>query len=106
MKPCTFCNSPAAVSVCVIVSTLGRTPRLQRNTESVPACKACLSLARAWDGDAGSTGIKERVNNAADALTRQSTEQSQPTSEQANVNETNNEARGSAPAFLSLPIGE
>jgi hypothetical protein len=106
MKPCTFCDSPATNSVCSIVSTLGRKPRLQENTESVPVCKACLKIGRAWDGVAGSPGVKERVNTAVDALTKRSDEQSQPISEQVELQSKNTEARESAPAFLSLPIGE
>ncbi len=103
MKTCTFCDSPASLSICVIASTLGLKPRLQENTESVPVCKACLSLGRAWDGVAGSSGLKERVNTVADALTKHSDEQSQPISEPVHVTDSNTEARESASAFLSLP---
>ena len=104
MKTCTFCHSPAILSLCVIASTLGRKPRLQENTESVAVCRACLKIGRVWEGVAGSTGLKERVNTAADALTRRSDEGSQPISEKIEAGNRITEARGSAPASLSLPI--
>jgi hypothetical protein len=106
MKSCTYCESPAALSLCAIASTLGRKPRLQENTESVPVCQACLNDGRAWDGVAGLPGLRERVNTAVNALTKQSDEQSQPISEQVELKRENTEARESAPASLSLPIGE
>jgi hypothetical protein len=106
MKACCFCDNPATVSVCTIVSSLGKKPRLQENTEAVPLCRACLNLSETWDGLAGRPGLKQRVNTAADALTKQSIEQSQPIFVDARVSGENNEARDSAPASLSLPIGE
>jgi hypothetical protein len=106
MKACCFCDSPAAVSVCMIVSTLGKKPRRQENTEAVPLCRACLNLSQTWDGLAGRPGLKQRVNTAADALTHESTTHSQSISEHLAVEDGNNEARESAPASLSLPNGE
>jgi hypothetical protein len=104
MKACCFCGSPATLSVCTIVSSLGMKPRLQENTEAVPLCRACLDVPQTWDGLAGQPGLKQRVNTAADALTKHAIEQSQPIFADVRVSEENTEARGSAPASLSLPI--
>ena len=106
MRRCTFCESQATLSVCVIVSTLGIKPRQQANTESVPVCRGCLERSEGWNGVSASPGIKERVNTAADALTKRSMEELQSVSEGIRGSDANTGARESAPALLSLPIGE
>lgn len=106
MKTCAFCESAATLSICVIISTLGSKPRGQENTKSLPCCKACLTRSEVWNGLTASTGLKQRVNTAADALTKRSVHESQLISEVTNVNSSNTGARESAPSFLSLPNGE
>lgn len=104
MKACDYCGSPAQVSICTIASTLGQRKRRQKNTTAVPVCRACLNGSQAWDGVAGLPGIKQRVNTAVEALTKQSAEQPQSTSGHFQMKDANTEARESAPALLSLPI--
>lgn len=41
-KICSECNEPAEISLCQIISTVGRTPRQQRCSTSTPLCAACL----------------------------------------------------------------
>ena len=41
-KSCSECGEPAEVSLCQIVSTVGRAPRLQRCGTSTAFCAACF----------------------------------------------------------------
>jgi hypothetical protein len=41
-KPCNRCSRPASFSLCLLLSTLGIRPRVQRASGSVLFCRACL----------------------------------------------------------------
>jgi hypothetical protein len=41
-KPCSLCGNPAEYSLQFLLSTLGRTPRLQKTTSAVLLCSACM----------------------------------------------------------------
>lgn len=42
-KPCSRCSRPASFSLAFLLSTIGRTPRLQKCTRTAAFCSSCLS---------------------------------------------------------------
>jgi hypothetical protein len=41
-KLCNRCENPAEFSICFVVSTVGRSPRNQKCTETLSLCTACI----------------------------------------------------------------
>jgi len=41
-KPCSLCSRPATYSLAVLLSTVGRRPRLQKCSKSILLCTACI----------------------------------------------------------------
>jgi hypothetical protein len=73
-KPCNRCGIPAEVSLCVLLSSVNRSPRLQKSTKSIALCSSCLTAWTSSNDAVTLPELKERVNTALDALTRQRAE--------------------------------
>lgn len=41
-KPCSRCSHPAEFSLAFLLSTIGRSPRLQKCTKTIALCSSCL----------------------------------------------------------------
>ena len=69
-KRCSVCGGVAEVSLCQIVSTVGRAPRLQRCTTATPFCAACLQHCVTFLHAAGLPGIEKPLGAAFTALAK------------------------------------
>ena len=67
-KSCSECGMPAEVSLCQIVSTVGRAPRLQRCSISTAFCAACFEARIKLLGGVGLGGIRQPLSEAFTAL--------------------------------------
>ena len=67
-KLCNECGAPADVSLCQIVSTVNRSPRLQRCTTSTAFCIACLQERIKLMHGLDLHGIHEPLGEAFTAL--------------------------------------
>ena len=67
-KLCSVCGGAAEISLCQIVSTVGRAPRLQRCTTATPFCAACLQRCVTLLHVAGLPGIEKPLGEAFTAL--------------------------------------
>jgi hypothetical protein len=67
-KLCSECGGTAEVSVCQIVSTVGRTPRHQRCSTSTAFCAACLQGRIKLLRRLGLHGIQQPLGEAFTAL--------------------------------------
>ena len=67
-KSCSECGEPAEVSLCQIVSTVGRAPRQQRCTTSTAFCAACLQGRIKLLRVEGLHGIQKPLSEALTAL--------------------------------------
>jgi hypothetical protein len=67
-KVCSECGEPAEVSVCQIVSTVGRAPRLQRCSRAMAFCTACFTARIDLLRGMGSHGVQQPLSEAFTAL--------------------------------------
>jgi hypothetical protein len=67
-KSCSECGMPAEVSLCQIVSTVGRAPRWQRCSTSTAFCAACFEARVKLLRGVGLRGIHEPLSEAFTAL--------------------------------------
>ena len=67
-KSCSECGMPAEVSLCQIVSTVGRAPRLQRCSKSIAFCAACLEGRIKLLCGSGLHGIQQSLGEAFTTL--------------------------------------
>lgn len=75
-KPCSRCGAPAAFSLAFLLSTVGRTPRQQKCTASVPFCNACIQGLCEALGSAAPSALVQPLKNAHTAIGATSDEQS------------------------------
>jgi len=69
MKRCLHCERPAALSLCVVISTLGISKRRQKCTGSLPFCFSCLHQVCAESDGCLAIQIRESLQAALHALT-------------------------------------
>jgi hypothetical protein len=67
-KLCSECGEPAEVSLCQIVSTVGRTPRQQRCSRTVAFCVACFEARIQLLCGVGLSGIQNPLSEAFTSL--------------------------------------
>jgi hypothetical protein len=67
-KLCSECGKPAEVSLCQILSTVGRANRQQRCSTSMPFCAACLQSRIKLLRRLGLHGIHQPLEDAFTAL--------------------------------------
>ncbi len=46
---CINCGNESDISVCAILSTKGRKPRLQKSSKAIPLCGACIRSIKITD---------------------------------------------------------
>lgn len=82
-KPCSVCGSDATVSLCYILSTIGRSPRKQQCSSATPLCIACLQRLGAAISTLGPSSPQQPLVDAYTALVarsaRDSTTETDPT---------------------------
>jgi hypothetical protein len=71
-KLCSECGKAADVSLCQILSTVGRGPRLQRCSASVPFCIACLQHHLNLLDSVGCLSVQRPLSGTFTALTHAS----------------------------------
>jgi hypothetical protein len=67
-KTCSVCGTPANISLCILASTVGQSPRLQGSAKAILFCKSCLEASTTGQGPEGLFGVRQRVNEAFHAL--------------------------------------
>ena len=67
-KSCSECGMPAEVSLCQIVSTVGRAPRQQRCSVSTAFCAACFGARIELLRGIGLHGIQKALSEAFTSL--------------------------------------
>ena len=67
-KSCSECGMPADVSLCQIVSTVGRAPRHQRCSTATAFCTACFGARIKLLRGVGLRGIQRPLREAFTAL--------------------------------------
>jgi hypothetical protein len=71
MAICNGCKSESQYSVCSVVSTLGRSPRRQRSTRSVPFCESCFEKLVRGESDQPPREYRTALNAAYIAVSSQ-----------------------------------
>ena len=77
-KPCSVCGSHAALSLCYILSTIGRSPRKQQCSSTTPLCFACLQRLAATIGTLGPSSPQKPLVDAYTALAARLVDTSTP----------------------------
>lgn len=72
-KTCSECGNPAELSLCQILSTVGRTPRQQRCSTATLFCRACLRGRVNLLRQPGLLSIQEALSAVFTALADDST---------------------------------
>ena len=67
-KSCSECGEPADVSLCQIISTVGRAPRQQRCTTATAFCTACFEARIKLLRGVGLRGIHQPLSDTFTAL--------------------------------------
>jgi hypothetical protein len=93
-KPCSRCSRPASFSLAFLLSTIGRTPRLQKCTKTITLCNSCLS---ALTGTLACSPIPD-LNNALQQAYTAFTGQPSERSESQNCQATAQKGEGHHPA--------
>lgn len=81
-KVCNRCGHVAEISVCTLVSTIARRPRLQKCSQAVALCSVCATQLGEETGFEVPVGIQRAFCGAYTALASLSTQQSKGENEQ------------------------
>ncbi len=73
MSDCKLCGGRAGFSLCLLISTKGQRPRLQKCSRALLLCGACMRDCAARLGSEGLAGLGERLSEAHTAIASHST---------------------------------
>jgi hypothetical protein len=75
-EECAKCGMPASISVCVLLSSIGSSPREQSCTRAVRFCKPCLQRLVRQERAAALRPLRQPLSDALTALTTRLAKQS------------------------------
>ena len=78
LKPCLRCGQPAEFALSFLISTLGRSPRQQKCTTSVPLCGDCIQAVSEAMGSVAPPALIQPLKQAYTAFTGHPDDRSDP----------------------------
>jgi hypothetical protein len=69
LRPCSQCGSPAAFSLCHLLSTVAVTPRKQKCGTAIPYCSACIQRLLELLQTSGHSALLELSQSLHEAYT-------------------------------------